>query len=74
MVDKTFDYTGLKCPIPVLKTKKELKNLASQQVIKVISDDVGAKKDIPALLNKIGDELIEVKEEGKKLIFIIKKA
>jgi len=74
MVDKTFDYTGLKCPIPVLKTKKELKNLASQQVIKVISDDVGAKKDIPALLNKIGDELIELKEEGKKLIFIIKKA
>ena len=74
MVDRTFDFTGLKCPIPVLKTKKELKNLTSGQVIEVISDDVGAKKDIPALLNKIGDELIELKEEGKKLIFIIKKA
>ena len=74
MAVKTLDYSGLKCPMPVLKTKKELKNLASGQVIEVISDDVGAKKDIPALLSKIGDELVELKEEGSKLIFIIKKA
>ena len=74
MADKTFDYTGLKCPMPVLKTKKELKNLSSGQVIEVIVDDVGAKKDIPALLNKIGDELVELKEENGNLIFIIKKA
>jgi tRNA 2-thiouridine synthesizing protein A len=74
MVDKTFDFTGLKCPVPVLKTKKELKNLASGQIIEVISDDIGAKKDIPALLNKTGDELIELKVEDKNLIFVIKKA
>ena len=74
MVDKTFDFTGLKCPMPVLKAKKELKNLASGQIIEIISDDVGAKKDIPALLNKTGDELIELKEEDKNLIFTIKKA
>ncbi len=73
MVDKTFDYTGLRCPIPVLKTKKELKNLTSGQIIEVISDDVGSKKDIPALLNKTGDELIELREEDKSLIFKIKK-
>ncbi|MCJ7648979.1 MAG: sulfurtransferase TusA family protein [Candidatus Lokiarchaeota archaeon] len=74
MAVKTLDYSGLKCPMPVLKTKKELKNLAPGQVIEVISDDIGSKKDIPALLNKIGDELVELKEEGSKLIFIIKKA
>ena len=74
MAVKTLDYSGLKCPMPVLKTKKELKDLAPGQVIEVISDDIGAKKDIPALLNKIGDELVELKEEGSKLIFIIKKA
>ena len=73
MVDKTVDYTGLKCPMPVLKTKKELKTMSSGQVIEVIVDDVGAKKDIPALLNKIGDELVELKEENGNLIFIIKK-
>ncbi|MHA1916587.1 MAG: sulfurtransferase TusA family protein [Promethearchaeota archaeon] len=73
MADKTFDYTGLKCPMPVLKAKKELKNLTSGQVIEVISDDVGAKKDIPAMLNSTGNELVELKEENGNLIFIIKK-
>jgi tRNA 2-thiouridine synthesizing protein A len=60
--------------MPVLKTKKELKNLSSGQVIEVISDDIGAKKDITALLNKTGDELIELREEESNLIFVIKKS
>jgi tRNA 2-thiouridine synthesizing protein A len=74
MAVKTFDFTKLKCPMPVLKTKKELRNLASGEVIEVIADDVGAKKDIPALLNKLGDELVELREDNGNLIFLIKKA
>ncbi len=74
MAVKTYNYTGLKCPMPVLKTKKELRNLASGEVIEVIADDVGAKKDIPALLNKSGDELVELREDNGNLIFVIKKA
>jgi len=74
MAVKTLDYTGLKCPMPVLKTKKELRNLTSGEVIEVIADDVGAKKDIPALLNKSGDELVELREDNGNLVFVIKKA
>ncbi|MFX1411535.1 MAG: sulfurtransferase TusA family protein [Promethearchaeota archaeon] len=73
MAEMTYDYTGLKCPMPVLKTKKELRNLAQGQVIEVIADDVGAKKDIPALLNKTGDELVDLREDNGNLIFVIKK-
>jgi len=74
MAVKTYDYTGLKCPMPVLKTKKELRNLTSGEVIEVIADDVGAKKDIPALLKKSGDKLVELREDNGNLIFVIKKA
>ncbi|MFX1503961.1 MAG: sulfurtransferase TusA family protein [Promethearchaeota archaeon] len=74
LADKTFDFTGLKCPMPVLKTKKELRNLTSGEVIEVIADDVGAKKDIPALLNKSGDKLVELIEDNGNLTFIIEKA
>ncbi|MFX1389517.1 MAG: sulfurtransferase TusA family protein [Promethearchaeota archaeon] len=74
IVAKKLDYTGLKCPMPVLKTKKELRNLSSGEIIEVIADDVGAKKDIPALLRKSGDELVEMREESGNLIFLIKKA
>ena len=64
----------MKCPLPVLKTKKELNNLTSGQIIEVISDDIGSLKDVPALLNKTGDELISTKEEGEKITFTIKKS
>ncbi|MFX1572661.1 MAG: sulfurtransferase TusA family protein [Promethearchaeota archaeon] len=74
MAVQTFDYTGLKCPMPVLKTKKELRNLESGKVIEVIADDVGAKKDIPALLNKSGDELVDIREDNGNITFVIKKA
>ena len=74
MAEKTLDYTGLRCPMPVLKTKKELKTLNSGDVIEVIVDDIGAKKDIPAMLNKTGNELVELKEDNGNLIFIIKKS
>jgi tRNA 2-thiouridine synthesizing protein A len=73
MAVKTLDYTGLKCPMPVLKTKKELRTLNSGDVIEVIADDVGAKKDIPSLLNKSGDELVELREDNGNLVFVIKK-
>ena len=74
MADKTFDYRGLRCPMPVLKTRSELKKIGSGEIIEVIVDDIGAKKDIPAMLNKTGNELVELKEDNGNLVFIIKKA
>lgn len=35
---KTVDCLGDMCPIPVLKTKKELKNMASGETLKIITD------------------------------------
>ena len=74
MADQTINAIGKKCPMPVLMTKKELRKLSTGQVLEVLADDVGAKKDIPALLGKTGDKLVEVQEDGSKLTFIIKKA
>ncbi len=74
MGETTLNCLGLKCPMPVLKTKKELQKMSSGQTLKLLVDDKGALKDIPALLNKTGDELIDMIEEGDKITFIIKKA
>ena len=59
--------------MPVLLAKKMLKTMNSGETLQLIADDIGAKKDIPALLNRTGDELIELREEESNLIFIIKK-
>ena len=69
----TLNAVGKKCPMPVLMTKKELKKLNSGQVLELIVDDKGALKDVPALLHKTGDELMETREEGEKVTFMIKK-
>ncbi len=69
-----LDATGKKCPMPVLMAKKELKKMSSGQILELISDDMGVLTDIPALLSKTGDELIETIEEGSKIIFKIKKS
>jgi len=73
MVDIKLDCLGKKCPMPVLMTKKELQKMTSGQVLELVVDDKGALKDVPALLKKTGDKLLETKEEASKIIFHIKK-
>jgi tRNA 2-thiouridine synthesizing protein A len=74
MSDVTLDCLGKKCPMPVLMTKKELNKMSHGQVLELIVDDKGALKDVPALLGKTGDQLLDTKEEGQKITFTIKKA
>ena len=43
---KTFDFTGSKCPLPVLKTRKALSEISVGQTIKVLTDDPLSPIDI----------------------------
>jgi tRNA 2-thiouridine synthesizing protein A len=74
MAQVTLDCLGKKCPMPVLMTKKELKKMDSGDVLELIVNDVGALKDVPALLKRTGDELLDSKEDGERITFHIKKA
>ncbi|MBF0539393.1 MAG: sulfurtransferase TusA family protein [Nitrospirae bacterium] len=72
--DQVLDTKGLNCPMPVLKTKKALDGIDSGKILEVISTDPGSKSDIPALLSRLGHELLETKENGSAISFFIKKA
>lgn len=72
--DKELDTTGLNCPMPIMKAKKMLQSLGAGQVLHLLATDPGTRSDIPALINKTGDQLIETSEEGGKIHFYIKKA
>lgn len=72
--DKELDASGLTCPMPVMKTKKMLQTLTSGQVLHLIATDPGTKSDIPALVGKTGDQIIETSEQDKTVHFYIKKA
>jgi TusA-related sulfurtransferase len=42
--DYEVDATGLKCPLPILRCKKGLNEIKSDQVLKIIATDPGSKK------------------------------
>jgi tRNA 2-thiouridine synthesizing protein A len=71
--DKEFDASGLNCPLPIIKTKKSLTEMASGQVLKVIATDCGAVKDMQAFADQTGNTLLSNTEEGGKYIFFMKK-
>jgi tRNA 2-thiouridine synthesizing protein A len=71
--DKELDARGLNCPLPILKTKKSLADMASGQVLKVLSTDSGSVKDMQAFSNQTGNELLSTDEENGEYVFFMKK-
>ena len=72
-IDKEIDTRGLNCPLPILKAKKALSELASGQVLRVISTDAGSVRDFQAFAKQTGNELLSSAEAGGEYTFFIKK-
>ncbi len=58
-ITKELDTRGLNCPLPILKTKKALGELASGEVLKVLATDPGSLRDFQAFAKQTGNELVE---------------
>lgn len=71
--DKELDARGLSCPLPILKTKKSLNELASGQVLKVVATDPGSVKDMQAFSTQTGHALLSQEESNKTYVFYLKK-
>jgi len=71
--DRSLDCRGLLCPMPVVRTSREMKGLQPGQVLKLLATDRGAVTDIPAWAADTGNELLEWREEGGALVFFLRK-
>jgi len=71
--DKELDAKGLSCPLPILKTKKALNDLASGQVLKIVSTDPGSVKDMQAFAKQTGNTLVSSTEENNAFVFFMRK-
>jgi tRNA 2-thiouridine synthesizing protein A len=72
--DRELDASGLNCPLPILRAKKALGDMAHGQVLKVISTDQGSLKDFEAFSKQTHNPLLSSGEQGGKFVFFIKKA
>ncbi|MTH98217.1 sulfurtransferase TusA family protein [Roseibium sp. RKSG952] len=70
---RTLDLKGLKCPLPVLKTRKALKSLQAGTQVTVLTTDPMAAIDIPHFCSEDGHVLVSSEMDGEHGRFVIQK-
>ena len=71
----TLDLTGLKCPLPVLKARRQIGQMAAGAVLEVKADDPAAPLDFDHFCHTGGHQLLKSTENnGVFIIWIAKSA
>jgi tRNA 2-thiouridine synthesizing protein A len=73
MADQLVDAKGLNCPLPILRAKKALKDVAVGGTLEVLATDPGAVKDFEAFCRVTGNELLESQVKDGVYQFLIKR-
>jgi tRNA 2-thiouridine synthesizing protein A len=74
MTTTKLDLTGLKCPLPALKTRKALKTVPPGGFLEVHCTDPLSVIDIPNLIRETGDR-VEITERAEaRIVFLIEKS
>ena len=71
--DREVDARGLNCPLPILRTKKALNDMASGQTLRVVATDPGSVRDFIAFARQTGNELVAHGEQDNEFWFVIKR-
>ncbi|WP_445503652.1 sulfurtransferase TusA family protein [Microvirga sp. G4-2] len=69
-----LDLSGLKCPLPVLRTRKALIAMNPGDRLRVVCTDPLAGIDVPNLIRELGDTLVEQRQDEKSISFLIVRA
>ena len=74
MSDKLLDTKGLRCPLPVLRARRAMKDMGAGEVIEIHATDPGAVQDFQAFCETTGHALLDSRRDGEVYIFEIRKA
>lgn len=58
----SLDVCGLACPLPLLKARKALRELAVGETLAVLATDPGSWRDFAAFAEQSGNALLEATE------------
>ena len=71
---QSLDLRGLRCPLPVLRTKKVLKSLAPGDEVEVLATDPQAPKDFQAFCDTTGHALVSSTEADGVYRLVVRRA
>jgi tRNA 2-thiouridine synthesizing protein A len=72
--NKVVDSRGTACPGPLLAVKQAMADIASGEIMQILSSDAGTKRDIPRWAGKKGHEYLGDFEEAGFFTLYLKKA
>jgi tRNA 2-thiouridine synthesizing protein A len=73
MTDRHLDTKGLKCPLPVLKARRAMKDVAPGEQLTVEATDPGSVEDFKHFCDAAGFELLDQSEADGVFIHKIRK-
>ena len=68
-----LDAVGLKCPLPVLRARKRLRDIPDGATVEVRADDPAAAGDFEAFCRETGHVLLGLEESGGVFTILIRK-
>jgi tRNA 2-thiouridine synthesizing protein A len=68
-----LDTKGMRCPLPVLKARKAMRDVPEGGVLRVLATDPGAVKDFEHFCKTTGHQLLSARDDGGTLVFEIRK-
>lgn len=68
-----LDASGLSCPMPLLKAKKALNELAAGDLLRVVATDPGSVRDFQVFSEQSGHALLESRQEDGRYHYLLKK-
>lgn len=72
--DAELDASGLNCPLPLLKAKLQLNQLASGAVLLVTATDAGSQRDFRTFAKLSGNLLLQERAEAGVYRYWLRKA
>ena len=72
--DVELNLTGMKCPLPVLKARRQINQMEAHSVLKVTADDPAAPIDFEHFCHTGGHDLLSSTEQAGIFTFYIVKS
>ena len=70
---KDLDARGLNCPLPILKAKKALAEMATGEVLRITATDTGSVRDFQAFAKQTGNALLSHTQANGEFVFLMRR-
>lgn len=71
MTEQLLDVKGLRCPMPILRARRKLSEMAAGAVLVIEATDPQAAKDFPGFCAATGHRLLALDARGDHWVFRI---